>query len=192
MKEVVLDEVGEYHLDRAVKLLAGISDGVYRAVGSALKRSAQHGLTVGMKIVSKEYAISQGDLKSYTQHRNTIVSDGDGNYCVTFGYRGNVIPLIRFDTKFGKDGKIQTRALRANTRKTLDHAFVAQMNGHTGIYERLGDDRLPIEEKFGPSAVHAFYEHEETVDKMDQAIRATYEVRIDHEIDRILNGWGGK
>ena len=38
---VMLDEIDD-SLDRVSKLLAGIPDGVYRAVGSALKRSAQH------------------------------------------------------------------------------------------------------------------------------------------------------
>lgn len=131
MSTVYFDEVGEYGLDRAAKLLAGISNGVYRAVGSAVKRAAQHGLTVGMRIVSEEYAISQSELKSRTKNINTVVKDGAGVYSVTFGYRGNVIPLIKFDTKIGVDGRVQTRVLRSNARETLDQAFAAQMGGHT-------------------------------------------------------------
>lgn len=191
MSTVYFDEVGEYGLDRAAKLLAGISNGVYRAVGSAIKRAAQHGLTVGMRIVSEEYAISQGELKSKTKNINTVVKDGAGVYSVTFGYRGNVIPLIKFDTKIGVDGRVQTRVLRSNARETLDQAFAAQMGGHTGIYEREGPERLPIKELFGPSAVQAFYAREETTDKMNDEIVKTYEERIEHEIMRLLNGWGG-
>ena len=71
---ITIDEIDD-SLDRVSKLLFGIPDGVYRAVGSALKRSAQHGLTVGMKIVSQEYAISQGELKSRTRNINTIVKE---------------------------------------------------------------------------------------------------------------------
>ena len=58
---ITIDEL-DGSLERVSKLLAGVPDGVYRAVGSALKRAARHGLTVGMKIVSEEYAISQGEL----------------------------------------------------------------------------------------------------------------------------------
>ena len=192
MTRVYFQEVGESSLDRATKLLAGISGGIYRAVGSAVKRAAQHGLTVGMKIVSEEYAIGQSELKAKTRHINTIVKEGAGSYSVTFGYRGNVIPLIRFDTHFSKDGRISTRVLRASSRQVLDHAFVAQMGGHTGVYEREGKGRLPIRELFGPSAVQAFYAHEETVDKMNDAILGVYNERLDHEISRVLNGWGGK
>lgn len=188
--KVYFDEVGEYNLDRVTKLLAGIPDGVYRAVGSAIKRSAQHGLTVGMKIVAEEYAIGQDELKRNTKNMNTVVKDGAGSYSVTFGYSGHVIPLIKFDTRFERNGRVSTRVLRSNTRQTLEHAFVARVRSHTGVFERETEDRLPIKELFGPSAVEAFYAHEETVDKMDEEIRKTYEKRIEHEITRILNGWG--
>ena len=187
---ITIDEIDE-SLDRVSKLLAGIPDGVYRAVGSALKRSARHGLTVVMKIVSEEYAISQGELKARTKTINTVEKDSVGSYQITFGYRGNVIPLIKFDTKFGSDGRVHTRVLRANAQEVLENAFVARMGGHTGVYEREGPQRFPVRELFGPSAVQAFYAHEETTDKMDEEILKTYEARIEHEILRVLNGWGG-
>jgi len=187
---VYFDEVGEFHLDRAVKLLQNIPDGVYRAVGSAVKRAARHGLTVGMKIVSQEYAIGQNELKNNTRNINTIVKDGKTSYQVTFGYRGYVIPLIRFDTVVSPDRVVSARVLRGSARKALDHAFKARMGGHTGIYERIGPRRTPVEEKFGPAATQAFYAREETVDEMNDAVLETYEKRIDHEISRILNGWG--
>lgn len=191
MRAVYFDEVGDFNLDRVTKLLAGIPDGVYRAVGSAIKRSAQHGLTVGMRIVSEEYAIGQDELKRNTKNINTIVRDGAGSYEVTFGYRGNVIPLIRFDTRIDRNGRVATRVLRKNTRQILEQAFTARVGAHTGVFERETDARFPIRELFGPSAVQAFYAREETVDKMNDEILATYENRIEHEITRVLNGWGG-
>lgn len=191
MKAVYFDEVGDIKMDRVTKLLAGIPDGVYRAVGSAIKRSAQHGLTVGMKIVAEEYAITQGELKQRTRNINTVEKVGLGSYEVTFGYRGNVIPLIRFDTRINQEGRVSARVLRTNARAALDNAFVATVNGHTGVFEREGASRLPIKELFGPSAVQAFYARESTGDKMEEEIRKTYEGRIEHEITRVLNGWGG-
>lgn len=186
---ITIDEI-DGSLDRVSKLLVGIPDGVYRAVGSALKRSARHGLTVGMKIVSEEYAISQGELKDRTKNINTVEKNSGGSYQITFGYRGNVIPLIKFDTKFGSDGRVHTRVLRASAKEVLDSAFVARVGGHTGVFEREGPQRFPIRELFGPSAVQAFYAHEETTDKMDEEILKIYETRIEHEIMRVLNGWG--
>lgn len=185
-----LEESGELSLDRAAKLLAGIPQGVYKAVGSAIKRAAAHGLTVGMRIVSEEYAIGQNELKSRTRNINTVVKDSGGGITVEFGYKGNVIPLIKFDTRIHRDGRVYTRVLRSNSRQALDRAFRASVNGHTGIFERETDARTPIRELFGPSAVQAFYARESTVDKMHEALNAKYEERIDHEIMRILNGWG--
>lgn len=186
------DGDGDYNLDRATKLLAGIPDGVYRAVGSALKRAAQHGLAVGMRIVSEEYTIGSGELKNHTRNINTVVRDSSGSYSVTFGYHGYVIPLLLFDTRISNDGRIATRVLRANSRELLDHAFAAHVGSHTGIFERETEARIPIKELFGPAPTQAFYAREETVDKMNDAITQSYESRIDHEIARILNGWGGK
>ena len=79
-------------------------------------------LTIRMKIVSEEYAIGQGELKNRTKHINTVAKDSAGSYEVTFGYRGNVIPLIHFDTKIDSSGRIATRVLRSNARQLLDHA----------------------------------------------------------------------
>jgi len=190
-ERVVYFEPGsEQQLERAVKLLAGIPDGIYKAVGGAVKRAAQRGLTVGMRIVSEEYAIGQNELKASTKHINTVIRDGKSSVQVTFGYRGSVIPLIRFDTTVSRDGLVSARVLRSNAKTVLDHAFAAQMSGHRGIFEREGARRLPVKELFGPSAVQAFYAHEEAVDKMDEAIRETFDKRIEHEISRVLNGWG--
>ena len=191
MSTVYFDDLGEHRLDRITKLLAGIPDGVYKAVGSAIKRAAQHGLTVGMKIVSEEYAIGQSELKDRTRRINSIVKDSAGSYEVTFGYRGNVIPLIKFDTRIDNSGRIATRVLRSSAREVLDNAFVAHVGSHTGLFERETKKRKPIKELFGPSAVQAFYARESTVDKMNEEINKTYEARIEHEITRVLNGWGG-
>lgn len=183
-------EIEDYQLEKATKLLAGIPGGVQKAVGSALKRSAQHGLTVGMKFVSEEYAIGQNKLKRYTYNINSIVKDGVGSFDVSFGYRGYSIPLIQFDTSVNREGRVSSRVLRSSARQVWRHAFRAKIVGRTGIFERLGPKRFPVEEKFGPSAVQAFYARESTTDKMDEAINETYNKRIDHEITRVLNGWG--
>jgi len=185
-----VDSIGEEKLEHAAKVLAGIPAGVQKAVGSAFKRAAAHGLTVGMKIVSEEYAIGQNELKSRTRNINTVIKNGASSIEVTFGYRGNVIPLLKFDTTYSKDGRVQTRVLRSSAKQALDNAFVAQVGSHRGVFERVGPKRFPVKELFGPSSVQAFYAHEETVDKMDEAISTEFDKRIDHEISRILNGWG--
>ncbi len=185
-----VDEAVEGQMSRISTVLAGVPGGVYKAVGSALKRAAQSGSTAGMKLVAQEYAIGQNELKANTKTVNTIVRDLSGVYSVTFGYRGNVISLMKFDTKATKSGGVESRVLRNSGRKSLGSAFIQKMGSHTGVYERESSERFPVRELYGPSAVQAFYAREEVTDAMNDTVVATYEQRIDHEILRVLNGWG--
>lgn len=184
---VYTDEAGVIKVDDVRELLEEIPDGVYRAIGSAVKRAARHGLTVGMKLVSQEYDITQRSVKRYTENINHLNRNTEQ---WVFGYRGNVIPLIQFNTRYGRGDKIYTRVKRESTSEALDHAFVAQMNSHTGVYERTGTSRFPIEQKYGPSVPQAFQANQDLLDMMEEEIINTYEARIDHEILRVLNGWG--
>ncbi|WP_409969612.1 hypothetical protein RFF05_06780 [Bengtsoniella intestinalis] len=183
------EEAGQENLAHVSKILAGVPGGVYQAVGSTIKRAAQRGLTTGMKIVAEEYAIGQNELKKQTKNRNTIVRDSGGSYEIEFGYTGYLIPLMKFDTKVSADGRVYSRVKRSSARTLLDNAFQAKMGSHTGIYERLGASRFPVEELFGPASVQAFYANEDTTDKMDAVLQSTFNSRIDHEITRVLNGW---
>jgi len=61
------------------------------------------------------------------------------------------IPLINFGAKQTKKGVSYTINKKSG-RKTLAGAFIATMpSGHTGVFERRWDERLPIDEKKGPS-----------------------------------------
>ena len=192
-KTVYLEPDIEDSVRRAELLLAGVESGARDAIWAALRRAGEHSLTVGMKIVSEEYAIGQNELKRRTRTIRRVKKGASGGYEVTFGYSGHVIPLLRFDTQIGSDGRIYARVLRSNVRELISNAFAARVKGqHTGVFVRKGDRRYPIHELFGPSAVAAFYEHEETVDKMEAEVQSSFEKRIDHEITRILNGWGGR
>ena len=48
-------DIAEESLDRVTKLLAGISGGVHKAVGSALARAASSGKTTARRAVAEEY-----------------------------------------------------------------------------------------------------------------------------------------
>lgn len=181
-------DIAEEGLDQATQLLAGFRGGARKVMGSALTRAANSGKTVAKQEAAKKYTISQSEFLAQTRNINHFISDGNG-LSVVFGYRGNVIPLIKFDTKFGTDGRVHTRVLRTSAREILDHAFVARMGGHTGVFEREGPERFPVRELYGPATPQMMYSDEETMDKIEAKVVETYEKRIGHEIDVILNGW---
>ena len=183
-------DIAEDSLDRVTKLLAGISGGVYKAVGSALNRAAAAGKTAAKQPVTREYSISQSEFLSQTRNINHFVRDTSGGLSVVFGFRGNVIPLMKFNTRVNNSGQVVTQVKRSGAAATLDRAFTAQMGGHRGVYERVGVKRFPVEELYGPATPQMMYSNEEVMDEIEDKMAETYEKRIDHEILRVLNGWG--
>ncbi|MDE7003854.1 MAG: hypothetical protein K2P08_05420 [Oscillospiraceae bacterium] len=186
----VIVDVVEDSLDKATRLLAGINGGVYKAVGSALSRAAATGKTAAKQPVTKEYTISQSEFLARTRNINHFVRESSGGISVVFGFRGNVIPLMKFNTRVNGSGQIVTQVKRSGSAETLNRAFSAQMGGHKGIYERVGVKRFPVEELYGPATPQMMYSNEEVTDEIERKVADTYEKRIDHEILRILNGWG--
>ena len=182
-------DIAEDSLDRVTKLLAGISGGVYKAVGSALNRAAAAGKTAAKQPVTREYSISQSEFLSQTRNINHFVRDTGGGLTVVFGFRGNVIPLMKFNTRVNNNGQVVTQVKRSGAAATLDRAFTAQMGGHRGVYERVGAKRFHVEELYGPATPQMMYSNEEVMDEIEAKMAETYEKRIDHEILRILNGW---
>jgi hypothetical protein len=187
---VYVDDEGDGSLPRVQRILAGIPGGAYRAVGSAFARAARAGVNASGKLVTKEYAVSQSTYKANVTNINHIQKGAQG-VSVEFGFRGHVIPLIQFDTSVSKDGRIQTRVKRGSTRTALDNAFISQVGGHTGVYERKTAKRYPIKEKYGPSTAQMMYSNEAILDAQHEVIVETYDKRIEHEIHRILAGYGG-
>lgn len=183
-------DIAEDSLDKATKLLAGISGGVYKAVGSALTRAAAAGRTAAKQPVTREYTISQSEFLAQTRNINHFVRESDGGISVAFGFRGNVIPLTKFKTSINSSGQVVTQVKRSGAAETLNRAFSAQMGGHRGIYERTRPSRFPVEELYGPATPQMMYSNEDVLDEIEQKMADTYEKRIDHEILRVLNGWG--
>lgn len=187
---VRVDEVGGKSLSRANKLLAGIPGGTIKANYSALKRAGETAKTKAGQFAAAEYTINKGDFMRNVNQKSRIGVEAGGVVSMTLSYAGSVLPLLSFNTRFSKKGLLQTQVKRMNSAAILEHAFAARAFGPIAVYERLGASRFPVEQKYGPSTAHMM-QSEEVVKSMDETIRETYERRIEHEIDRILNGWGG-
>ena len=185
----IVVDIAEDSLTRADKLLAGIPGGAKKAVGHALSRAANAGKTFIKKPVSEEYAISSGQFLKYTHNINHFTDYGD-EIKVTLGFRGNVIPLIQFNTRIDKDGRVVTSAKRKGAATALDDAFAARMGKHQGVYERLTSARFPVRELYGPATPQMMYSNEEVLDRMEDKMEETFDKRIEHEMLRVMNGWG--
>lgn len=190
MIKVLIDDIGDGSIDRAKKLLAGIPHGADKAIGSALKRAAQQGMTYASREIRREYVINAGIFKRYTETKRHYNS-GAGGTTVDLEFRGHHIPLIRFDTTVNNEGRVRTRVKKSSPRTVLDHVFSASVGGHTGVFERETDARFPLNEKFGPSVPQMLSANDDLQQELGDKIREAFEKRIDHEILAVMNGWRG-
>lgn len=175
-------------VERARLLLAGISGGVKKALGSAINRTATSAEALAAKEIHAEYFVSSKEFKDKTKVKPHVTQDGTQTV-LAIEFYGQKIPLIQFDTKFGKDGRVTTRVKRSSARETLDHAFFAQIGGRLGVFERLTDAREPTRELLGPTTTQMMSYNDGLKEKIGEKIRDTFQERMDHEVDAILNGW---
>ena len=185
----IVVDVAEADLDRVQKLLAGISGGWQKAVGSALSRAAAAGRTEAKRPVLAEYAIDQSTYLRETRTINHFEWSADGSISVAFAFAGYVIPLLQFNTSVDSSGRVVTQVKRNGAAETLNHAFKAQMGPHIGIYERTGAGRFPVKELYGPATPQMMYSNEAVMDAVEEKMADTYNRRIEHEVDALLNGW---
>jgi len=190
MSAVRIDEVGGKSIARARKILAGIPGGVYRASYAALKRAGETGKTRAGQFAAAEYTISKGTFMSNVKQITKTKSDMGGLLSLSISFAGTVLPLLSFSTQFSKNGLVQTQVKRNGGAASLQHVFVANIFGSTAVFERLSTHRFPVEQKYGPSTGHMM-QNEQVIQKMEETINTTFETRLNHEILRVLNGWGG-
>lgn len=189
MSYIRIDEIGSNGLDRVNKLLAGIPGGVWKAIPAALKRAGDAAKTKAGRFAAAEYTIKKGDFMRNSTAKSHVMGGSGGVASVSIGFAGNVLPLLMFHTKFSRDGRIQTQVRRGGGAAALNHAFAANIFGPVAVFERVGLSRFPVEQKFGPSTAQMM-ENDKVVTQMDKTVRETYDKRIEHEINRVLNGWG--
>lgn len=181
-------DVGEASLDRANRLLAGIPNGTWKAAHSALTRAAGKAKTEAGRFAAEEYAITKGTFMANVRIKSKLKGDSGGVASVSVLYAGQVLPLLTFRTRYSRGGGITTTVKRGGGG-VLAHAFIADIGG-LSVYERVGKERFPLEKKYGPSTAHMMQD-ETVTENMSRLVEQTFNQRIEHEITRLLNGWGG-
>ena len=190
MSFIRVDEIGGDSLERVNKILAGVPGGVWKATSAALKRAGDTAKTRAGQFAAAEYTISKGDFMKNVSEKTHVTGGAGGVVAMKISFAGHVLPLLTFNTRFSRDGHVQTQVKRNGGAASLEHAFVANIYGHVAVFERVGAPRFPVEQKYGPSTGRMM-QNERVIEQMDTTIRQTYEARIEHEVLRVLNGWGG-
>ena len=206
-------------LRRAEEILRGIPGGAEQAVKSSLLRARQHLWTQSRREVRKKYDISDANLRAERSARMTYRYSPGAGIEAGVDFMGNKIPLHKFTGSAPRERVDQNKTVLVNAygamrfvhpsiaakahqyretpAETFPHAFVARMrSGHVGIFEREKgktrlDPNLPIHELKG-DAFSQMVGEQSVRDALTEDALDTMEKRLDHEIERILRGYGMK
>ena len=180
-------EITSDAIERVGTLLADVPKGAERVFASAMNRGISRVKTQAIKQVKTVYAVNGAALTKATRINITKASTGN--------LAGVKIPLYKFKvtpTKPGTGKQVRAAVKKGGSGTPFEDAFIAEMktNGHTGVFERTGRKRFPIEEKMGLSAAQ-MVGNEDIIDGLEKEAQELVNERIIHEMNRILNGYGG-
>ena len=71
------------------------------------------------------------------------------------------------------------------------NVFLMNLPKKEGIFERTGKSRLPIKQLMG-SSMRSMVSNSVVMDQVYKEAQETFDTRIEHEIERLLAGYGGK
>ncbi|MBX5015939.1 hypothetical protein [Rhizobium lentis] len=108
-----------------------------------------------------------------------------------FNAGGNTIDVIEksgWISLYDLGATQNARGVRVRARGSYRSAFIAEMkSGHRGVMKRVGKQRLPIRELFGPNPAHDVTNNpDEFLKVLSELIEQHLAPRVLHEIDRLL------
>jgi len=185
-------EISNEQIESVNAVMHGVQGGAEKVFYNAINRALGTVRTTAGEQIREVYAISQRDLRAESNirlkkaNRNDLVGE--------ISFAGCKIPLYRFNVspKQPTRGlKVKAAVLKTRSQVEFEQAFIARMqSGHIGMFERKASKRLPIKEFLGPS-VADMAGNSVVLEQVENAAQETINKRIDHEMTRILNGYGG-
>ncbi len=180
---------------RVESILSGIQGGPEKAFFNVINRALDTVRVETGRQIREVYAIAQKDLRAESNIRMKKASAGD--LVGEIAFSGGTIPLYRFNVTPKQPTptqrtKVKAAALKSSSQTEFEDAFIARMkSGHIGMFERETRKHFPIQEFPGPS-IKAMVENAAVIGEVEKAANETIEKRINHEMSRILAGYGGR
>ncbi|HJF34178.1 MAG TPA: phage tail protein [Sporosarcina psychrophila] len=178
-------ELDERRLKEVQLRLGQFSKKAPNAISNALNRAMNNVNTNIKKEIRKEYHIKVGDINATL----TKMRASKGSLSAAVKSKGHLIGLDKFKispkTINPKRKSLVSIAVKKSGGKKVKGAFVADANG-AKMFMRLNKDRLPIRRLFGPS-VPQMLGNQEIRDYVEAEGKETFERRLDHEINRLLD-----
>lgn len=180
-------EIDSHELRNVQRQLGAYQDKAPTAISRTLNRVAANAKTnIGRK-TRETYVVKAKDINQTM----TVRKANKTTLNALIASRGERVPLDKFkyspkNPRPGKPPRALKVAVKKDGTKELLHAFVADINGNK-IFEREGKSRLPIKRLFGP-AIPQMAGNEEVRNFVEQEAEKLYQRRLEHEIDRIIEG----
>ncbi|MEY8517186.1 phage tail protein [Lachnospiraceae bacterium 29-84] len=184
-------EVSAEAIERVECILAGVPKGAERALSNAINRGLSRVKTGATKRVKEVYTVQSSAINEATNTK--IQKASTGKLAGYIHFSGCKIPLYKFKVTPKAPGvkKQVTAAVKKGGGTAFENAFIAQMkSGHTGVFERETSKRLPVEEKMG-LAMAQMVGNLNVMTEIEKEAQEVINERLEHEIERILNGYGG-
>ena len=207
----MIDIISDEAFERIKLILHDIPGGAEKALYGVISRATTTMRKVSLDGITSIYDIKRKDIMD---SRNTAIEKKtkkvDGGVIGSISYAGMQIPIIRFGVtpknpqrqrnrvpiniggrwvmaSPGVSVKVRQRKDRPKTR--LDNAFVANLGRGVGVFERTTGRHNSSAQIMGVSTAQMAGDSG-VMRKVDEAAQEVIVNRTEHEISRILNGWG--
>lgn len=184
-------EITAEQTERVNAVLGGLQNAPNKVFHNVINRALSTVRSQSGKLVAATYQIKQSEIKRNSNMRLKRATTGDLAGHIEFA--GTVIPLMKFKVspKEPRRKTVSVSVLRESGGKRLESAYVADLGRYgVGVFERLTSRRATSQQLFGPSVAHMM-ENENVLEQVEGSAQETVDKRIEHEISRILNGYGG-
>lgn len=184
-------EITAEQVERVNAVLGGLQNAPNKVFYNVINRALSTVRAQSAKQAAAVYQIRNRDFKEYAKTKMSKASSTDLAGEIEFA--GTVIPLMKFKVspKEPKKQTVSVSVLRAKGGTRLEMAYVADLGKYgIGVFERQTSKRESSQQLYGPSAAHMMG-NEEVLEKIEAAAQETIDKRVEHEISRILNGYGG-
>jgi hypothetical protein len=180
----VIIDVDKKHIQNVENMLGSFHNQATSAISRAINRAATNVNSNIKKEVRKDYNIKAGDVNATL----TKTKANKMNLKAEVKSSGALIPLDKFKVSpktVNPKRKSQIKiGVKKKGLKTVIGAFVADINGKK-VFQRTTKSRLPINRLFGPS-VPQMVGNEEIRSEIERQGQETFNDRLEHEINRIL------
>lgn len=183
-------QIDDAALSNVERRLGQLAHRAPNAIASSLNRTVTNITSNISKETRAKYHVKTADIKETIK----VTKASKSALSAEVRSKGKPIPLDHFKVTpktVNPKRKSQLKiAVKKDGVKKVLGAFVANLSG-VKVFKRETAKRLPIARLFGPS-IPQMIGNNDSVEKINQKARETYETRLNHEINRILGQLGAR